>query len=132
MCLSAGDGAVGSLFRPLRPLQPGLPVPGNGSVSGPVLQCCLAIPPGRALPAVLVQAPAEEAPAIPDPLDQVQDEPQPPISLPESEQEEASSGGASRSAWSRGDDRAFWEIREDMVKNVAAFREANPDTVGWL
>ncbi len=83
-------------------------------------------------PAPPVQAPAEEAPAIPDPLDQVQDEPQPPISLPESEQEEASSGGASRSAWSRGDDRAFWEIREDMVKNVAAFREANPDTVGWL
>lgn len=28
--------------------------------------------------------------------------------------------------------RDFWEIRADMVENARAFREINPDTVGWL
>lgn len=82
-----------------------------------------------------VQAPAEDAPAIPDPLDQVPEDPAP-ASPPEQSTGEApassSESGSGRSAWTKGDDRAFWEIREDMVKNVAAFREANPDTVGWL
>lgn len=31
-----------------------------------------------------------------------------------------------------GESRDFWQIREDMVKNVGEFKKKNPDTVGWL
>jgi len=33
---------------------------------------------------------------------------------------------------SKGESRGFWEIREDIQANAAAFKESNPDTVGWL
>ncbi len=32
----------------------------------------------------------------------------------------------------RGESRGFWEIREDIQANATAFKETNPDTVGWL
>ena len=97
----------------------------EGEASGPIQ----APPP--------VRAPEEDAPAIPDPLDQAEEEePVPPASDPAegeaSDPESPGGSGESRSAWTQGDRRAFWEIREDMVKSVAAFREVNPDTAGWL
>ena len=32
----------------------------------------------------------------------------------------------------KSESRDFWQIREDMVENVKANKEKNPDTVGWL
>lgn len=83
-------------------------------------------------PPLPVQPPEEDAPAVPDPLDQLEPDPEPASAPEESAPESQEENGQSRSAWSRGDERAFWTIREDMVKNAAAFREVNPDTVGWL
>lgn len=70
------------------------------------------------------EQPAEPAPALPDPLDQVPDQPPEPVSSPPAPEPAAPAAG--------GEERSFWEIREAMVENVRAFREQNPDTVGWL
>lgn len=80
-----------------------------------------------------VSQPEEPAPAVPDPLDQVPDtealEEDPSQSPEEEEQPEEASAAPTNST---GEERTFWEIREDMVKNVTAFQQVNPDTVGWL
>ena len=79
-----------------------------------------------------VQPPEEDAAAVPDPLDQVGEDPETTPEEPSPAPESATESGESRSAWTDGDQRTFLEIREDMVKSAAAFREVNPDTVGWL
>lgn len=79
-----------------------------------------------------VVPPQEDAVFVPDPLDQLPEEDEPGAGLLPPSPESTSQDAASRSTWTEGDDRTFWEIREDMVKKAAAFREVNPDTVGWL
>ena len=83
-----------------------------------------------------ISQPEQPAPAVPDPLDEVPDQ-ETPEELPSQPQEQQEDGPAeapapSAPADNSGESRTFWEIREDMVKNVTAFREQNPDTVGWL
>lgn len=71
--------------------------------------------------------PEQPAPEVADPLDEVGE----PEGTPEPEQPPEDSEAAP-SAPEDGETRTFWEIREEMVENAAAFREENPDTVGWL
>lgn len=79
-----------------------------------------------------VQPPEEDAAVVPDPLDQVEEAPETVPTEASPAPESAAGSGESRSAWTQGDQRTFLEIREDMVKSAAAFREVNSDTVGWL
>ncbi|MCI9529894.1 MAG: class B sortase [Angelakisella sp.] len=95
-----------------------------------------------------VPPPASQPPTPPvaDPLDQLEDEPEPDAVTHPSEEapppeeqpqepgegEEASDDIPPAKAQAGGETRDFWQIREDMVARAAAFREVNPDAVGWL
>lgn len=89
-----------------------------------------------------VSAPEEPAPPVADPLDQpVEEPPAQPASAPagltaEPPPPEAQEGEGEvippAKTRAGGETRGFWEIREEMVERAAAFREVNPDTVGWL
>lgn len=118
---------------------PALPEPSSlpsSAASGPPSSAPESEPPADPTP---ISQPEQPAPAVPDPLDEVPDEetPEQPPSPPQEQQAQpenspAGSPAPSAPAGNGGESRTFWEIREDMVENVTAFREQNPDTVGWL
>lgn len=115
---------------PALPEPPSLP---SSATSGPPSSAPESEAPADPTP---VSQPEQPALAVSDPLDEVPDE-EPPEELPsppqeQSEDDPAGSPAPSAPAGNGGESRTFWEIREDMVKNVSAFREQNPDTVGWL